>query len=349
MHIGVYSVGGDIIHRPQTTDYIKGGLYELRDNTMRLRASKHANDIEAVRSINNNFLVYDHTLATRKLNHQLCEPIGKDILEWMTHAPSNDIEMFCRWSLMRTRQLTRALHRDQPDFINLTMDKAEDLVKHGLFPPLAVPVIDAATRRYQVQGMDSFFRGGKNAAGFCTDDIIAMANRYTSPKYLHGATGAMKKTMFHEYLHGAGRDRGFFWGISTRLPVARILEEAFVEHSSVVAFSKFLTKRPNVVDPAKRFGVWNHNSGYRQERTFLSTLLTHTEIPLEQMSEAYFRPRGDHRGEQLRDDIERKIGAFFGTRYIFFDFMKEYEMTVRKDRSDLLQRKITDLTKPSTL
>lgn len=345
--IGVFSIGSDIVHQPYGPEYIRGGLHELRQHSVNLRASKHPNDIKAVNDINDNFLMYDHTMATRKLNHQLREPIGKDIMEWMSFAPSRDIEKFCRWSLIRTHHLTQALRRDQPDFINTTLYKAEGLVDQGLFPPIAVPVIEAATRRYSVHGMDTFFRGGMNAVGFCGDNIIAMANRYKSPKYMYFATTAMKKTMFHEYLHGAGHDRGFFWGIKTAMPVARILEEAFVEHSSVVAFSPAIAKKPFVIHPEKRHGSWNRNSTYRPERTFIAKLIEHTTIDIEHLSEAYFRPRGDSRGEWLREDIERKIGRFFGSRQEFFRFIDDYEAASQVDRSDLVRRTIHTLTEPS--
>lgn len=345
--IGLYSVGADIIHQPYGPEYVRGGLYELRNNTLRLRASKHPNDVDAVTNINRNFLTYDHTIATRKLNHKLREPIGKDILEWMAYAPSRDVEMFCRWSLMRTHQLTRALNRDLPSFIDTTLNKSADLVAKGLFPPFSMQVIEAATERYYVQGMDTFYRGGLNAVGFCGDNIIAMANRYISPKYMQFASSGMKKTMFHEYLHGAGKDRGFFWGMKTALPVARILEEAFVEHASVVAFSPAIAKNPFVVHPEKRHGSWTRNSTYRPERTFMAKLIEHTTINLEHLSEAYFRPRGDDRGEWLREDIERKIGRFFGSRQAFFQFIDEYEITSRDNRPGLVHGKIRNLTDPS--
>ena len=345
--IGLYSIGSDIVHHPYGPEYISGGINELRQKTRHLRSSQHTNDVEAVKNINKNFLVYDHTMATRNLNHRLHEPIGKDILEWVSHAPDEDVESFCKWSLVRTHHLTQALCRDQPDFINNTLDKASKLVSMGLFPPVAVPVIDAATKRYQIQGMDSFYRGGMNAVGFCGNDTIAMANRYKSPKYMYFATTGMKKTMFHEYIHGAGNDRGFFWGIKTAMPVARILEEAFVEHSSVVAFGPSIAKKPFIIDPAKRIGSWALNGTYRPERTFMATLVEHADIALEHLSEAYFLPRGDERGEWLREDIERKIGRFFGSRQEFFWFMDEYEESSRSDRPTLVLNKVKDLTSPS--
>ena len=346
-NIGLYSIGSDLVYHPYGPEHTAGGLRELRSSTIKLRSSEHINDQDAVRNINNMFVQYDHTMATRNLNHRLREPIGKDILEWVSHAPDEDVESFCKWSLVRTHHLTQALRRDQPDFINNTLDRASKLVSIGLFPSMALPVIDAATQRYQIQGMDSFYRGGMNAVGFCGSDTIAMANRYKSPKYMYFATTGMKKTMFHEYIHGAGNDRGFFWGIKTAMPVARILEEAFVEHSSVVAFGPSMAKKPFIIDPAKRIGSWALNGTYRPERTFMATLVEHTDITLEHLSEAYFRPRGDERGEWLREDIERKIGRFFGSRQEFFGFMNEYEESSRSNRPTLVQNKVKDLTKPS--
>ena len=342
----VYSIGSEIIDHPYGPEFTAGGIRDLRYYTFALRNSDHPNDKDGVRDINNAFITHDHKFATRHLNHRLQEPIGKNILEWLCHAPDHDIAQFCRWSFERTQRLTQALRRDQPDFITQTLDMASELVDSGLFPPYAISVIESATQTFTLHGMDTFYRGGMNAVGFCGPETIALANRYRFPQQMHSASNGMKKTMFHEYLHGAGKDRGFFWGLKTPLRVERILEEAFVQHSAVVAFSPSFSKKPFQAHRDKLYFSGSYNTVYHAERTFMSSLVEHADISLEHLSEAYFLPRGSERGEWLREDIERKIGHFFGSRYAFFAFVNEYETTPQSDRPALVLGKIKELTKP---
>ena len=301
--IRMYSIGADLVHEPPSQEYVTDNIEALRWRIASLDASAHQDNKKAVTSINRYFLQNDRTMVARSLNHKLDEPIGKDIFEWLTHAPAGDIESFCKWSLVRTGHLTQALRRDQPKFISSTLNKTAGLIDTGLFPGTAMSVMEAATERYRLQGMDSFFSGGNHAMAFCGDDTIVMGNWYDSRKYMYFTSTDMKRTMLHEYIHGAGRDRGFFWGISTYVEVMRPLEEAFVEHATVVAHTTSNVKSAHIINPSKRTNLSYYTGVYRPERTFLAALVDHTNIKIEQIGEAYFFPLGIESWEFMREDI----------------------------------------------
>lgn len=60
--------------------------------------------------------------------------------------------------------------------------------------------------------MDAFYSGGIPAVGFCDVGVIGLANFYTDRAGSVRPSSDMKRTMLHESLHAAGRDRGFFLG-----------------------------------------------------------------------------------------------------------------------------------------
>ena len=342
-YVGEYSIGADIVKSPPNRLYVQGGAEMLRSRSAHVIESESEDDKKAVNYIKAYFGKNDYCLAKSELNHTLDTPLRQNVMDWMAHATDHDIEMFCKWSLMRTRDLTHSLHRDKTQLIDHTLDKTHNLADIGLFPPTAIPVMEAATDRYYIQGIDSFHSGGLHRIAFCDDYTIGMANLYLSRPNIKYVTGHMKRTIFHEYMHGAGNDRGFFWGISTQLPVLRIIEEAFVEHSTSVAHAP-LFKRPHIVNPKDRL----YDSGvYGPERTFLATAMDHAGIAVEHLSEAFFCVRGDERGESLRKDIEQKIGKFFGSSQNFFEFVDDYEHTNHVERPSFIKSTLARLVIPA--
>ena len=340
----MYSIGANIIYNPPNDEYVRLGLQALKEKVTHLYESEVKDDKQAVSRINKRFLQDDYKRANSDLHMYVENPVGKNIVEWISASSDHDLEQFCIWSFERTRQLARAIQRDESLFIDHVLGKTEKLERIGLFPTTAVTLMEAATEHYMLEGMDSFFSGGRNWNAFCNDYQIVSSNRYSLRGAMLFPPAEMKRTMFHEYLHGAGRDRGFFFGIKKEFRYNHLMEEAFVEHASTVAHTP-LVPRHRVIDPSKR-PYFGELGIYTPERTFLAAVTKHADIAIEHIAEAYFSPRGSERGEHLRGDIERKIGRFFGSKKDFFAFANDYQNTLKSERDDLITNKLAVLTKP---
>lgn len=339
-----YSIGADLVKLPPSRTYTIKGLHRLRNKALEVIRYGNDDDNECISAIDRYFKKNDYQIAKHTLNDNLDIPLRHNIVEWISEASDYDIESFCTWSLQRTVQLSRSLLRDKNILVDHTLSKTEELTKIGLFPPIALPVIRSATDRYYLQGIDSFHSGGSHCIAFCGQHRIGVANLYNNASSLTGPSKSMYRTLFHEYIHGGGNDRGFFKGITDQNYV-RIIEEAFVEHATVVAHTPFV-KQPRIIHPKKRLHTLDaSNSTYATERTFLAVTCDHTDISVEHLSEAYFTPRGDERGERLRTDIERKIGKFFGSREGFYQFVNAYETSESNRRDNLVHDTIKHLQK----
>lgn len=339
-----YSIGADLVKLPPSRTYTIRGLHLLRNKALDLINNGSDDDKECISAINRYFKRNDYPIAKHTLSDNLDIPLRHTIVEWISEASDYDIEDFCAWSLQRTVQLSRSLLRDKKLLVDHTLNKTEELTKIGLFPPIALPVIRSATDRYYLQGIDSFHSGGSHCIAFCGLHRIGVANLYNDAPLLTGPSKIMYRTLFHEYVHGGGSDRGFFNGITDQNYV-RIIEEAFVQHATVVAHTPFV-KQPRVIHPKKRLHILDaSNSVYTTERTFLAVTCDYADIAIEHLSEAYFTPRGDERGERLRRDIERKIGKFFGSREGFYQFVSVYESSEGSRRDTVVRDTIQRLQK----
>ena len=339
-----YSIGADLVKDNPDPHYTRGGIQYLRKHALGLCRSENLDEQAKLQRINSGFTQNDKPTASRDIEHTLDKPLVNDIVGWVGTGSDHDVETLCRWSLHRTADLTNSLYRDRKQFAGHTLDKTERLVRDGLFPRFALPVVEAATDRYLLQGMDAFHSGGDQKIAFCTSTVIGVANLYGNRESMTNPTTKMRSTMFHEYMHGAGRDRGFFWGVSTRLPLLRILEEAFLEHATVVAHAGTFFRRPRVIHPQRRPKHFQApRSTYIYERTFLAEVCDHGNIPVEELGVAYFSPRGNKWGEQLREDIERKIGGLFGSREGFFEFVDSYNKMTHRKRQKLISDAIGKL------
>ena len=170
--------------------------------------------------------------------------------------------------------------------------------------------------------MDSFQSGGMNAAGYYLEynRTITLANLYSDRTGMTGLSPELSRTAFHEYMHAAGYNGGFS-STSTSIPhILRPIEEAFVEHTTVVAHSG-ASPSYEIIDPNRRPNDRQEYSTYRLERTLLDVI----NVPPEQLAEVYFSPRDSEYGERMREDLYRKMGAAFGSTRNFFEFIDEYE------------------------
>lgn len=339
-----YSIGANLVKLAPSRAYTIHGIHDLRRRSSNLIDDGDNDDKRLIKAVHQTFRRNDFDVARSDLDDTLDISLHTKVIEWIGDASDYDIERFCLWSLKRTNELSRSLLRDKKELIEHTLDKTEELVDIGLFPPIAQPVIRDATKRYYLQGLDTFHGEGMYRIAFCDDHRIGVSNLYTNRRDMTTVSKDMQRTLFHEYIHGGGNDRGFFDGITDRRYV-RIMEEAFVEHATVVAHSH-IVKQPRVIHPKRRMFPFQESSGtYQPERTFLAVACDHTGIAIEHLSEAYFSPRGDERGERLRFDIDRKIGKFFGSREKFYHFVDTYEQLQTIDRDGFVHHTIRHLQK----
>lgn len=330
-----YSIGADLVKLPPSRSYTLCGIDDLKRRAHRLLEFGDKDDQICIEKIHRFFKRNDYLAASSDLCDSLEEPLKSNVIEWISSAPPSDIEKFCLWSLERTLDLSRSLLKNKRHFVDHTLAKTNDLIDNGLFPPIAKKAIEAATSRYYLQGVDSFHSGGVHRIAFCDDHRIGISNLYNNRFAMTDISKEMQRTMFHEYVHGGGNDRGFFQGLTHKIYL-RIIEEAFVEHATVVAHSHVI-KQPRTIHPKKRmFSLQESSGAYLPERTFLAVTCEQTDIAVEQLSEAYFSPRGDERGERLRSEIEYKIGKFFGSKRNFYAFVDLYEDTDSTYREDLV-------------
>lgn len=218
------------------------------------------------------------------------------------------------------------------------MEKTEHLVDINLFPAHAPAVMNGALRNSSFHAMDSFQSGGWNAAGFYIDQhrpSVTLANLYDDKTEMTGTSIELSRVAFHEYMHAAGHLGGFD-PISG--PPLRPIEEAFVEHTTVVAHGG-LAPFQRTINPRMRPNDANEYSTYHPERTLLGM----TGVAPEQLAEVYFSPRASERGEWLREDLYRKFGAAFGSTERFFAFIDEYEHSQKTKRNKLVYKTIETL------
>lgn len=118
------------------------------------------------------------------------------------------------------------------------------------------------------------------------------------------------------------------------------MEEAFVEHATVVAHTRFF-KQPHIIDPKKR--LLSTQGVYLSERTFLDAICEYTNTSVPQLSEAFFRRRGDERGGTAPRGYRTQNRSIFGHKEHFFAFADEYEEATYSQREKLITKTIQGL------
>jgi hypothetical protein len=349
-----YSLGTELINDEGEISSEILELYRFRRKIKKLKRSFSPDDRAAVSQMNSVFYRNDSDFITQlqQIDPIFKKPIvpeSRNIIKWMTKSSNQDLANFCAINLARTHQLQMALIRDKQNIIDDVMTRTHMLTDVGLFPAYAPNVMEQAAERYELLAMDSFMSGGTNSVGFCTNQSIALVNMYKDPQRFIGTTFEQQRVMFHEYIHAAGTDRGFFRGIKTPVRVMRPIEEGFVEHATMVAMTPGV-QQPQLIYPEVRpLDGMKHGGAYYPERTLLATIVACANIPLDQLGEAYFMPQNSERGDFIRNDIEQKMARFFLSPERFFNFMEKYETSAKSDRDDLIYNKVGELLSPRSI
>lgn len=320
-------------------------VHQTKSFTTRLRRSWQSEERSAVRGIDSRFGHNDSEAASIELNKKIYFPIntyGESITKWIKYAPDTDVATYCVWNLNRNQRLRNNMVSNWREHVDRVMDQTENLVEIGLFPEESIPVMANSLGVCSFDVMDSIQSGGSGAIGMYYDHsrAVLLSNLYDNRAEMTGTSTELSRVMFHEYLHASGHKRGL--SQDTDMQAQRVLrpfDEAFVEHSTTVTHANWPT-HPDIINPNERPDSAAEYSTYRLERA----LLGNSGIDPRLLAEAYFSPRGSERGDRLRQDVSKKMGAFFGSTDRYYDFVETYEDTSCVKRDALVKRTLRSLS-----
>ncbi len=322
---------GDAVNTKETREEIK----QLRESAKILVTSENSVYKSAVNYLNATFAINDGEVASRELKTKYVQ--GKDVLAWLQKSSYKDIALFAEWNVNRQAAFQRAIVQDQPVLDADTIERTERMIDLGVFPKRALTRVEKSLGSFGVfYAMDSFEQGSQQAAGYCDNNMMAIANLYENKADLSGITPGMFNTAFHERLHGTGRPKGAFFTGVTKKKTMRWLEESTVEHATVVS--------GNVADPqvhtfmaADRMHDVSPGA-YQNERILLGDLQQQdkADIPLDLLYEAFFSSGYS----KSRREVEARLSRFFETVYpelgnsALYLFSENYEKAYHRNKSD---------------
>jgi hypothetical protein len=280
----------------------------LRARVTTLLESPNETDQQTVQQISAAFRINDQFEFNKAVTGE--HAIGeRPVLEWLAGVDDATFIKLAQWNVERQRSLQAQLVEDSPELVDLSLEKTIKLINLGLFPADALRRVRLAAKIYApFQAMDSFEQAAKNATGLFNSYTIRLANLYAIATEQFGISVDLEETTFHELLHGAGEvsGGGFRFNQSSAL-YSRILEEAFVTHSTEVARSKRADPQIAAIDPAERIGYASFT--YSEERRAMA-LLSATDIanvPPDLWAAAFF----SNEDSQARRKLMAKLrGAF---------------------------------------
>lgn len=295
-------------------------------------------------NIDETFNKYDYEAAKATLNPNLYNPIGRiamrsSISGWANHASIDDIAKYLEWNHNRANMLNYALHRDSREFYEGVMNGIENLINIGYFPQQARWETEAAYRRTRVQQLDSIQAGIQFASGlyYSIDDSIHLANLYDEPLAMNKIGYEMGRVVMHEYIHASGKYGGFEIYDVNHNQSWRAIDEAFTEHSTVVALN-IANPEPTKIDPAMRKHDTLNYSTYHPERKLLQRITDTTNVSIHDIASIYFQPQDKFETDKQKRDLLRKIGQKCGSEDFFIDAMLEYENANRINRNKIIAR-----------
>ncbi len=340
-----YSLGANFVDNSLDRGQIELGMTALSRNAGYVLSSEHPDDTRAVERISQYFKHRDYATAHSDLEDTLTYPIAAasgNILEWVRDAMPNDLEKFCLWSLERTQNLTSALTRDKQYFDDKAYQYTKSLVGINYFPSQATRIVEKEVADTELVGMDAFYSGGRGwGAVFWGPRKIAVPNHYENPRAIKTIGKDLDWYFYHENLHRAGHGRLLF---PDDFDDQGLINEAFVEHSNVVAHAHRWARQSNVVAPGKRTRLNPDMGIYSSERTFLDYVINHTRLSIEQLGDAYFSNRNVW-NERKRRVIKREIIKLFGSTEQWYELVDDYDEANSNKRSDILKSKLAEFRK----
>lgn len=304
----------------------------MKRNLNQLSASPHWDDQKSLEAIDNFYRANDLQALQ---NEQGSVRINSNIASWLGRTSCHNVARFAVWNTDRHIQLQEALIRDHEHLADDTITRTEQLINLGLFPDIALSRVEQAIGAYGVlHAMDSFEAGARQANGYCTSRIMAIANNYEFRDTMEHPSSEMYSVVFHESLHATGMhaNGGFMTGIESA-GIHYLLEEAFVEHSTQVARDQ-LQPDMDVIHPDRRRKI-GMDTIYYQEREILAHLTSGNAatIPADLLAATFFSPHGSRE----RQEVEWRLNTFLNTVFPTSNgqglhaFSEQYEASKRND------------------
>lgn len=299
----------------------------LRTKVTTLLESPHETDQQTAQRINTAFRINDQLEFNKAVAGE--RAIGeRHILEWLAGVDDATFIKLAQWNVERQRSLQAQLAEDSKELVDLSLEKTIRLINLGLFPADALRRVRLAAKVYApFQAMDSFEQGAKGANGYFDAHTITLANMYALATEQFGISVDIEHTTFHELLHGAGEvsGGGFFFNQSSAL-YSRILEEAFVTHSTEVARNKRSDPQIATIDPMERIGGATFTYGEERQAMALLSATDMANIPPDLWAAAFFS-RGDSRARQELIAKLRSAFALLDPDPLAFETLNQsYEM-----------------------
>jgi hypothetical protein len=337
-----HSIASGARNRRNPTRAVKEEVQHLRMNVMDLIESSDEHYAQVTRSINASFNHSDRLeFDVRKRNVRRVGERG--ILQWLSEASDKEFLEFAQWNVERRHSLFQNLEQDRDELTESALETANRLVDIGMFPVEALDNIKLAIDTYSPFAvMDSFESGAMQAAGYFDTHVISIANLYNEPILQLDISAQLEQTVFHELLHAAGHvgDAGFHFH---KNPVhGRLWEEAFIAHSTAVAFSaKHLDPQPDIFDPLERKG--NIDTTYQDERQIMGHFSSPdiANIPADLWADAFFDDGENKNQRNIARKLRLGFQAISSSEDAFETFNEAYEATYspignERARSDLL-------------
>lgn len=316
-------LGGDIAHRatflhePLQDELVLDQIDTLRKNITELNASSHPDDSEVLQAMCGNFLDCDYPDLPEALQNKIDRPV----MDWLVEASKSDVLDLLRWNASRMKGYQTRLDKMLPDLQYNVTESTDRLIKYGLLPKIARPLVQQVMEEAQIVPLDSFEAGKYMCSGYFSSSAFLLGITH---EYLQDGLWITDRDTVHVYRHEVYHGLHFLvdGGLSTLMPPGyegtphddpayTWLNEAWVEHQALAGENGY----PFVLSPRERWDMGSYES-YRILGS-LSFREGPEAIPLELFGRAFLEPAynpGKYRRElfkrmcSISADLELDLG-----------------------------------------
>ncbi len=319
---------GDQLKPGELSHAAKNEARAIRLGTRRLLESSHDDDQIAVDVTADRFNSDDMTLFLFDTDGDLSTDPKQNILKWIasSETPFRDIALLAIWNRSRRNQFQQQLDEDGDRLSDQILKRVDYLIGEGVFPAGSKQHYgDVAARYGNYKALDSFESGFVTADGYCTDNIRAIANLYSSAESLMGLNTDFIGVGFHEDTHAAGwHGRGFFHGMVQPHNYHRIWEEFVTSHFQAVTSADGNRRQPRLLDPLQRR---ERHRSYFNEGIFVSTVndISDGHITADLIGHAFFSPLDESNPPKPRQQLYDTIVDAIGSPEAFYEIGDTYE------------------------
>lgn len=293
-------LGRDIAQRaaflqdPLQDELVLGQVDTLRRQIDLLNASPHPDDREILESIEYNFGECDHPDLPEELRNKLGQ---QPIMDWLVEASTPDLIDLLRWNASRMKHYQARFDAMLPDLEYNAVESTDRLIKDGLLPQIARPLMRQVIAETQVVPLDSFEAGKYTCSGYydSRQPLLGITHEYFQDS-LWGRERDIRRVHLHELFHGLHFlcDGGFYsivpagYGDTPANDTSYTwLNELWVEHQALAGENG----EPLILSPRERYDM----GSYENYRILGSLGLREGSevIPLELLGHAFLEPAYD--------------------------------------------------------